>query len=457
MGFLRRLAGFVGKSFGSGNFYPITWTRSGLVPIETNRALWANVVMAPVFWILRTFTEAELVIQRRLGEDQLWERVQDHPIEILIANPNDEYEGDSLWKATALSYTMDGNAYWWKIRNEFGEVIQLWYVPHWMIRPLSPPNGMGTSSSRIISAYQVSMGLEGPVYLSPRDVVHFRFGLDPEDTRLGISPLKSVWREIEADMRAAQFSDTVLGNMGIPGLVISPKDSSVTITPEQVDQLRDYLRSAATGGAAGSNLVFGKPTDIVQLGFDPNKIQLPSLRDISEERICAIIGVPAAVVGFGAGLQSTKVGATMRELVKLAWVQCLIPMQKTIARQITAQLMPDFIAHTRRFRARFDMSDASSFQEEFNLRVESVGSMVEKGLLRVDRAQHMLGLEVDSSREVYLGPAAVADANGDPPAAPVPNTTDAATQDALRAMAGRLPPNLIRGLPAATNGNGNHP
>ncbi len=475
MSVLARFRAFATKALsiitGSDGFIPISLVRSSITSVETNRALWANVVMAPVFWILRNFTEAELVIQRRIGDDNLWDRVPDHPIELLIAGPNDTYGGDELWKATALSYTMDGNAYWWKVRNVFGEVIQLWYIPHWMIRPISPPDGMGTSSSRVISAYQVSMGLQGPVYLDPRNVVHFRFGLDPEDTRMGISPLKSVMREIAADMQAAEFSETVLGNMGIPGLIISPKDSTVTITPEQVVELRNYLKSAATGNNSGSNLAFGKPVDIVQLGWDPNKIQLPSLRDISEERICAILGIPAAVVGFGAGLQSTKVGATMRELVKLAQVSCLIPMQKTMARQVTAQLMPDFISQTRRFRARFDMSEASSFQEEYNLRVDSTTKLVAAGLLRVDRAQHELGLEVDDTQQVYLRPttSVAVDENGDPimpaPTVAAPpgdstngngntngntngNGTDAATQKMLRGMVDQLPARLTRGLPS---------
>jgi HK97 family phage portal protein len=441
-------------------FYPITMIRNGVTPVETNRGLFANVVMAPVMWIQRTFTEAELVIQRRKA-DGIWENVLDHPIETLIDQPNDTYDGDALWKATALSYTMAGNAYWWKIRNVFGEVIQLWYVPHWMIRPVSGPDGLGNGSSRVIDAYAVSMGVNGPVYLEPRDVVHFRFGLDPEDTRMGLPPLRSVWREIESDMQAAVFSDTVLTNMGVPGLILSPKDAASTPTPEQLNELRAYLKTAASGGNAGSNLVFGKPTDVVQLGFNPQTVNLDATRDVAEERVCAILGIPAAVVGFGAGLQSTKVGATMRELVKAAWVQCLIPMQKTLARQVTSQLLPDFHAQLRRYRAWFDMTEASSFQEEFNLRATSVAQLVAAGILRVDRAQQMLGLEVDTTRQVYYIPTATpaVDPNADPmqPTAP---PSDQPPEDVLKMLAGiesRLPKRLQNGLHngnGSTNGNG---
>ncbi len=462
----QRLKAFFVKSLSiitsSDGFWPMSLLRSGVgsvTSMDTNRGLWANVVMAPVMWIQRTFTEAELVIQRRKA-DGIWERVLDHPVETLIANPNDSYDGDSLWKATALSYVMAGNGYWWKVRNVFGDVIELWYIPHWMIFPVSPSLG-GVPGSPFIAGYQVTMGGErNPVYLLPRDVVHFRFGLDPEDTRLGLPPLRSVWREIESDMQAAVFSETVMKNMGVPGLILSPKDSSSLPNPDQLKELRDYLRTAATGGNAGANLVFGKPTDVVQLGFNPQTVNLDATRDVAEERVCAILGIPAAVVGFGAGLQSTKVGATMRELVKMAWVSCLIPMQKTIGRQVTKQLLPDFVSQTRRFRAWFDMSEASAFQEEYDLRVTSTVKLVSAGILRVDRAQQMLGLEVDDTREVYLVPTATpeVDPENDPvstgdltttaplaPADPLP----ADVTKMLQGIRSRLPERLM-------NGNGNH-
>ena len=449
----RRIAAFARKSLtilsDRTGFIPISLVHAGVTSVNTNRGLMANVVMAPVMWIQRTFTEAELVVQRRKA-DGIWERVMDHPLEELIAEPNDSYDGDALWKATVLSYAMDGNAFWWKVRNAYGEVIELWYIPHWMIRPIWP-----LDNSAFITAYQVTMGMQTPTLLLPRDVVHFRFGIDPEYPRLGLAPLKSVMREVESDMQAAEFSETIVGNMGVPGLIFAPKDNSQSITPDQLKELRDYLQNASGGSNRGKNIVLGKATDVTQLGFDPNKIMLPNLRDISEERVCAILGIPAAVVGFGAGLQTTKVGATMREVVKLAWIQCLIPMQKTMARQLTKQLLPDFVAQTRRFRARFDMTEASSFQEEFDLRASTISRLVEKGILRVDRAQQMLGLEVDDTREVYLVPTATpeVDPAADPalttaPTEPSAPGTDVLSEDTIKMLEGirsRLPKRLLNG------------
>jgi hypothetical protein len=179
---------------------------------------------------------------------------------------------------------------------------------------------------------------------------------------------------------------------------------------------------------------------------------LGNLRDISEERVCAVIGIPAAVVGFGSGLQSTKVGATMRELMKAAWTTCLSPMQKSMAKQLTTSLLPDFVSQTRQFRVFFDTTDVSAFQEEKSEVTTRAAALVTAGILRRDRAQEMCGLEVDPTCDNYLIPTAstVVDKSGNPVSMmpegeePVPGP-----------VAGRMNGNG-NGKPAgASNGNGN--
>lgn len=387
-----------------------------VIGYDAARALYSNVVMAPVFWMMRVFTEARLRVQSR--SDGVWEFQEDHDIELLIDTPNQAYDGDALWKSTICSYAVDGNAYWWKIRNRIGEVIQLWYLPHWMVRPeynmdrtgfidyySFTPNGIAGTNS-----------LDPNERILPRDMVHFRFGVDLENPRVGISPLRALLQEVFTDDEAARFSTAILKNMGVPGLIVSPKTDAGPMSPDNIKQMKDEVVEATTGRKRGNTLVFGKPTDLQQFGFDPNKLMLGNLRDIAEERVCALLGIPAAVVGFGSGLQSTKVGATMRELVRLAWNTCMIPMQKSLANQLTHQLMPDFVAQTRRFRTRFDTSDVSAFQEEIDIKSKTIIEQIMSGALRVDRGQEALGLEVDDTRKVYYIPntVSVVDESGEP-------------------------------------------
>jgi HK97 family phage portal protein len=357
--------------------------------------------MAPVGWICRNFTEAEPAVERKTAG--LWKKVEDHPVAALIDAPNPFYDGDTLLKGTLVSYNLDGNAYWLKVRNMFGEVVQLWYLPHFSVTPRYPLDG-----SEFISWYDyIPDGIPGPIRIPVRDLIHIRNGIDPRNTRYGMSPLRPLLREVFTDEEASNFSASILRNMGVPGGVLAPKDGSRLPGKEEAAEMKRYLREEFTGDRRGGWFASAVPIDIHQFGFDPNSLMLTNLRDISEERVCAMLGIPAAVVGFGAGLQQTKVGATMRELRKMAFVSCIIPQQKSIARQVTSQLLSEFVAQKRRFRACFDNEGVSAFGEEETERSNRILAQVEKGVLRVDKAQAMLGLEVDPSQNVYLRPTSV--------------------------------------------------
>jgi HK97 family phage portal protein len=470
-GIAANLARFVRKSLTieqiRDNFYPVGAASRSSV---SGNGLNSNVIMAPVMWVMRTFTEAQAIVERRVEPDR-WEHVFDHPLEQLIDRPNEAYDGDALWKGTCLSYVMDGNAYWLKVRNRYGDVIQLWYLPHWLVQPAYASDGRV-----FITHYNYTPGLASPgndpLPISPRDIVHFRFGLDPSNPRFGLSPLKSLLREIAIDDEAARFSESILENMGVPGLVIAPKSEALRLQPDQLEKMKSDVSSSFTRANRGKALVFSSPTDIHQFGFDSNQLQLGNSRDISEERVCAVLGIPAAVVGFGSGLQSTKVGATMRELRRLAWVQCLDPMQNSLGKQATAQLLPDFHAQLRRFRVRFDDSDVSSFLEDEETKNRIVLAQVTAGILRVDRAQRKLGLEVDDTQKIYLrpvktaleGPDAATESVDNPNAITPgasgdannePATEEPALSDEQKALADMAAQLTRRGILLA-NGNGKH-
>lgn len=361
---------------------------------DVRHGLDSNVIMSPVSWIMRTFTEAEPVVEEKRNDR--WREVEGHPVETLLNQPNAFYDGDALFKALTISYCLDGNAYLIKKRNGIGDVLELWYAPHWMMEPKFPNDG-----SVFISHYEFRPGSGQKIDYDPSDIVHFRFGLDPRNPRKGYSPLRPLLREIFTDEEASNFAAAVLRNQGFPGVVISPKEGT-SQTKDQALDLKGRFTDHFGGDNRGQPFVATRPTDIETFGFNSQQIQLTGLRDVSEERVCAMLGLPAAVVGFGAGLQQVKVGATMRELVRLARVNVINPMARTFGKTLTSQLLTDFVSELRRWRVRFDMSEVSVFQEDETEREERIIARVDGGVMQVADAQEKLGLEVDESQRVYL-------------------------------------------------------
>jgi len=356
---------------------------------DVGDGLRSSVLVAVLFWVMRRFAEADMIIK---VDDEV---ERDHALLDLWHRPNQYYSGRLLRMALSLSYKTDGNAYALKIRNNQLKPTELWYVPHWMMEPHWPPGG-----AEYIDYYNYNpQGF--PIKVDPEDVIHIRFGLDPNNTRKGLAPLKSLVREVFTDDEAANFTASLLRNFGIPGLVISPGTDEAEMEKGTPGTIKEFFK-AKTGDSRGEPLVMKRKTEVKQFGFNPQEMDLGRLREIPEERVCAVIGVHAAVVGLGTGMQQTKVGATMKELRESAYEDCIIPMQNTFAEELDTQLLPDFETDIKRYHVGFDLSDIRVLQEDENKHAERVTKLTESSLITIGEARAELGYEVRPEHDAYM-------------------------------------------------------
>lgn len=357
----------------------------------------SSVVTSPIHWVQREVPAARLTVRQTARDGSTSERA-DHPALALIQRPNAYYGDLALWAATIFSYLVDGNAYWIKLRDGISRPGELWFAPHWAMEPKGSQDG-----SVFISHYEYRVGGQGVVEYDPDDVIHFRHGLNPRNPRKGLSPLDGVIREIFMDLESSNFVSALLKNMGVPGLVVSPKSGGV-VPSEDVEATKTWLRQAFGGDRRGDPLVMGAPTDVFQFGFNPSQMNMSDARDIAEERVCAALGIPAAIVGFGAGLQSTKVGATMNEMAKLAWRNGVLPVLRVIADELDRSLLPDF-GNPTGLNFWHDTSDVAALQEDRAQAATAWNTMVQGGWAEVAEGREGMSLPVRDSDKIYLRPA----------------------------------------------------
>lgn len=384
----------------------------------------SSTVAAVLNWVARTFPEAPPMLWE-VDEDGQEQAVRGHELLRLLRKPNDFYTGLVLWMATVVDWMVDGNAYWLKVRDASGIVRQLWWVPHWMIEPKG-------DESNFISYYEYTVdGKRTP--LAPSEVVHFRFGLDADDSRKGSSQLKSVLREVFTDDEAANFTASLLRNMGVPGLVVSP-EKGTTLQEGDAEAMKAYVKEKFGGDKRGEAMVMTGPTQIAQFGFSPEQLLLRELRRIPEERVSAVTGIPAIVVGFGAGLERSTF-TNMGEAREAAYEAGLIPMQRIMADDVLFQLLIDFEADVYGYRFGFDLTKVRVLQEDLYRLVQRHDLAIRGGWETVAEGRRAIGLPVDEIRDgVFLRP------------------TNYST---VEATAGALPPPQATPPPALPPGNGN--
>lgn len=386
---------------------------------EVGDCLDSSVVTAPIAWIQRALPEARLMVcQKSAGGEE--KHLDDHPMLALIKSPNEFYGDTALWMGTLLSFLIAGNAYWVIVRNSYGRPVELWYIPHWMMEPKWPDDG-----SVFISHYRYAPGGGAlPMDIPFDDVVHFRHGIDPRNMRLGLSPLDGVIREIFIDLESSNFVASLLRNMGVPGVVISPKGGAMPST-DDVAATKTWFEQNFSGDNRGKTVVMGAPTDVQEFGFNPQQLNMSEGRDVAEERVCACLGIPAAIVGFGSGLQQTKVGATMEELRKLAWNNGVLPFARMLADEIQRSLLPQF-GNVAGMEVEWDTDDVIALQEDEDKRTERLNKQLSAGAITLYEWRVDMGREADDSHKIYFRPISLIEVPegqrvvAAPPAAPQP-------------------------------------
>ncbi len=357
----------------------------------------SSTVTAPLFWVARTFPEAPPALWEKQDDGQEKQH-RDHPMLRLLEKPNGFYTGVEMWMATVTEYAVDGNAYWLKLRNGTGQPGELWWTPSWLLEPIG-------DDQNLITHYEYTPGGE-TFEIAVEDVVHFRFGIDPDNRMRGRSPLRSVLGEVFTDQEAAQFTASLLKNMGVPGLMVSP-EKGVTVAPDEAAETKAGLLAKFTGDKRGEPIVMTGATKIEQFGFSPEQLLLRELRRIPEERVTAVMGVPAIVAGLGAGLDRSTF-TNMAEAREAAYESGIIPTQRILAEVIRWKLLSEFEGDPFLWRFGFDLSKVRVLQEDLYRLVQRHAVGLREGGEMVSEFRRALDLPVDDNRDnVFLRPANV--------------------------------------------------
>jgi hypothetical protein len=141
--------------------------------------------------------------------------------------------------------------------------------------------------------------------------------------------------------------------------------------------------------------------NVERLAFSPKDLDIGALRRIPEERVSAVLGVPAILAGLGAGLERATYNNTS-ELREFFTEQKLIPLWRMVAEELTQQvLLPDFMSN-QAVSAEYDFSSVRALQADEKDMYDKLNVGVQGGWITVAEARKQVGLPTNESQEVYL-------------------------------------------------------
>jgi HK97 family phage portal protein len=397
-----RFSGQGGQSGYGPSLYGISLSELGLdgAGIDTARQagpLWlSGPVLACVKWLARTHPEAPQTVLRRTGGQ--WEPVPDHPALALLENPGPRTDSSVLLAATLLSWVIDGNVYWYKVRSLAGKVVGLRYLPHFIVEPRWPADG-----SVEVSHFDVR--IDSRTYQEPpENIVHLRDGSDPYNDRKGLSELAAVMKEICGDHGSVSYSAAILRNFGVPGVLLQPKvppDKIVSLAEPQRKALLDLWRDRVSGENRGMPLVPSMPLEVMPIGLSPNDLAIDKLTQLFAPRIFAAIGIDPMVVGYPS---HTRTYSNYQESREAAYESNVIPTQRSLDSQVTRQLMPDIVGALPGDRFGRDYSHVRVLQQDADKLHQRLTAAVGGPWITPNNARMQVGLDDLAGGDVLYPP-----------------------------------------------------
>lgn len=344
-----------------------------------------SAVFACLDTICTSYPEAPAKVWRVDAAKREW--LMDHPMQGLLDQPNPDMDAEVFWYWVQWAKHCDGNAYVRKLRSgdpNTGNVVQLWPISPRLIEPKTEKG-----SGQFISFYRYHYDPGHYEDIPPHNMIHFRLGLNDADMRLGLSPFKRLVMEVATDQEATRFSDALLKNYGVPGLVVTVP-SGTDYDAEKAAALKERIGAAFGNQNRGNVGVLSNGATMSQFGFNPVDMDLKALHRLPEERIAAVLNVPAILAGLGAGLDRATYN-NVREAGEIFTERKLIPMWRADAGTLNLHLRNDFTSD-KRVRIEFDISDVRALQEDEDKKYARLSIGVRDGWIDPDEARADVGL-----------------------------------------------------------------
>ena len=202
-------------------------------------------------------------------------------------------------------------------------------------------------------------------------------------------------RELFTDAEAANWTASFLRNGAVPSIMVMPKENANIIqSDDDLKATKADLSASFTGDRRGEPMAIGAPVDIAQFGYNPEQMDLASIRRIPETRAAAVLRLPPIVMGLLSGLEFATY-ANFREAERVAYRANLIPTYRNMAGTLHTQLLSRFEQNIDLFEVQFDTSQVEALQENADARATRWRGLYVDGLAELGEARAEVGLTVD--------------------------------------------------------------
>ena len=302
--------------------------------------------------------------------------IPQHPLTRLFRRPNKHMSQSMFWQYVSTYVDIGGNAYIHKVRNVYGQVIELRPYHSGHIVPVS-------ESGQWVDYYQYSYeGVQKE--LDPRDIIHIRsYYIDPLNPVLGISPIRAAGINIDTYNELMQTLYSYLRNNGVPSGVLTVQQA---VNAMQAESLKEQFQTNTTGRNRGKPIVLPSGMTYTQMGLDVSKMEAGTQFAQYETAICGIYRVHPSVAMTMAGLQSSTY-SNMQTAFQEYTLLTRVPTWNMWEEQVELSFSNEY----PEVDVEFDTSNVAALQSDPDAVIYPVIAQFNANLISVDEARQRMG------------------------------------------------------------------
>jgi HK97 family phage portal protein len=337
MSLLSRLLSPFQKSVNTGIF---SFFSPASMPHMTERqylAAYKGWTYACVNAIAEAFAEIEIILQEKKKDG--WQAVEDHKALDPLHKVNPFQSFLDLTYSTQAYLELDGNAFWYLVRNGGRAVSEIWYL-----NPVQ--THVVKDRTNFIKGYVFTTETGEKVPFEPEEIIHFK-RFNPQNQYRGIGTVQAAAIPIDIDSFASEWQRNFFGNSAMPSGILSTEG---TLTEEQ------YVRIKASWDARHQGLSNAHKMALLEGGLkwqsiSPTNREMEfgqSRKDIRDE-ILAIFRVPKPVLGILEDVNLASAEAATMLFTKFT----VKPKMRFFVDRLNEFYLPQFGLDSKKFRLHF--------------------------------------------------------------------------------------------------------
>lgn len=372
-------------------FITVSWMDSDFLTLIQKGYKASSAVSNCVRALAFSFPEPQLIAYKDSGDGEQPVGPND-PLQKLIRKPNPDM-GEAEFMQFLVTYcSCGGNVYIWKERSKNGKVLYLWPFSDKDVKPVPGLNSL----EGFVAGYEFYCGDGGqPVYLSKKDVIQWKWMIDPEQPWKGLGAIEFAIRDIQNDTESSRYTYAMFKNNAVPPIAVTTPEGD-ELDEATVKRLQKMWLKRYGGDNQGVPAFLQGGMTIQKLGMNMQELDLSELKNVPESRICGAFGVPPSIALLYVGLKRSDYGDGMAR--KSFTETTLVALWRVCASELTASLSDEFGGG---YVLQYALNQVKALAENVNELWTRLLNALDKAAITRAEFKRAVGLKVLSSDDVY--------------------------------------------------------